>query len=291
MIYDLAVIGAGFWGATTARFASVLGCTVLLMDCEHLPGASRAASGYYNPKWYKGPWRARAQEGFAAFNGSTKIGAVLNGKANMDWVHFDREDLLKCRVRKWNERCTQIVPTANGFMLNHVEAKQVVIAAGVWTDQLLKASGYPALGLRGMGGAGLYFSIPTKIAQRMALTDETPLMLIPVNPYKSYVLRYQMQLSDNAGTAFRVCATQENPLGDQQKRLKMQEAAFNYLARKRVPWSVQPLYWEFGVRPILDEPTVKLIAPGLVAASGGARIGGMLSFWAAQESLKLLRIL
>lgn len=283
---DIIVLGGGFWGRAIAIFAERHGYTVRLVDREFTDGstsASAAASGLASLAWYKGEWRARAIQ---AYDTAQLLGMKFNacGSRVVDSLRAkpSREDLglmLFDPQQVFGLRRVDSFGAIDTVADAREQARWVVIAAGVQTDQILERSGLAPLGVEALWGSAVYFHRRSEDGYL-----GRPLT-IKVGPYNHYTMR-DWGMSFN-GPVVRLCATQYKDRSRRAEREQaMLEASALWIADNDLGRSV--VVAGDAARPILDEPTVKLVAPGVVAATGGGRVGGLLSFWAARETLRLL---
>lgn len=277
---DLIVVGAGYWGVATALMAERAGHSVLLVDGARAEAASPAASGYFADGWYSGEWkgrlqRARAQAescGVALYNSGARVHGMKDrtkSRYRQDWYTFSPAGFLALRPP---DAEAEVERVGSGFVQvtgERWQARGVVVAAGAWTDELLSASGLPTIGVKRLAGSGVI------------LAGEPPhkeVLLHEVTPYNQIAVREW-----NPGM-IRVCATQEKREGHSEEYIqKMLARVAPYLGER------QEVRRYHGWRPLVDKgPTVTAVADSLVVATGGGRIGGLMSFWAAEQALHLL---
>lgn len=287
---DLVVIGNGYWGTAIAMFAERKGLKVIQAG-ETRPfiakaSASAVASGYTSLAWYKGAWRRRA---IAAYDTAQLLGVKFNrcganvvhrmaGKADrqdFDLMLFEPAQFLG--LRQVDVRMAITVQDARSI------GTRVVVAAGHETDLVLVEAGLPALGVTGLRGSALFYLLDVN-DDRDCWGRPT---LVKTSPYAHFSIRDWGRAQ--AGPVVRVCATQyERPEQRAQKEALMAACVKPWMDARNAYAS--PVFEHEGIRPILPEPTVKLVAPDVVAATGGGRVGGLLSFWAARETLRLFGV-
>lgn len=282
---DLVVVGGGFWGTAIAVVASAGGARVSLVDDGAPGGASRAASGYYARGWYKGAWAERvlAAEELGARHGMHVdfIGADVAGVGNRpartrdDWAVFHPADVLALHEERLKADVRRVeqgrVHLGGGRVL---EGRLVVLAAGVQTDRLLAASGIQPIDVEALGGRGLLVGAPRDALAR-------PLM-VPVTPYFAYVARQWDASHVRIGETL-----EKTPSRAHEYARKLRAAVMPRLAGRLGACCVEEgELW--GLRPVLPEPTVREVAPGVLVATGGGRVGGMLAWWAAAEVARRL---
>lgn len=276
---DLLVVGAGFWGSAMARYAQRKGLSCVLADSREPGGASRNASGYFSPRWYKDRLAAeRAAETAEALGVSLTLSRAtlvpLAGSSKPrdvvpDLYTFSREDVLF--APDLEERVALLTPgdqcvTARLKDDRFVIARAVYVAGGVWADKLLRASGLEPLGVTTLAGSAAVFAQP----------HSGPPLWIQTNPYQHVAVR-------SWGLGMRVCATLErNAEATPSARAKLLATA-----RKHIDITGEPR-WEYGFRPVLKEgPTVRAVHPRVVVGNGGGRIGAVWAFAAAEQAFRL----
>lgn len=304
MVYDLVVIGGGYWGTAIAyeSFRQNFGYTLLLDDADPM-GGSRNASGIVDPKIYFGDERKRVMLPddwtkddillsliwLSQYGGAYPIkGSFLNMMAGARMIeprpestqclHISGQAFFRIHPRL-RETVTSIEPCrmhgrgAKGWrVFTHekgiYETKNVVIAAGYRTDDVLKLAGLPPLGVGKLFGRGLIFTGKPQYS--------TPLTIM-TRPYTKYTIRPwetdgQFRLGDTA---------EINPNANRALELTglgcILATDFKRIAEPQ------------GYRPVLPKFTVKKIAPDLVVATGGHRVALGLSGHVAKVALELLK--
>jgi glycine/D-amino acid oxidase-like deaminating enzyme len=285
-VADLVVVGAGFWGVATALVAEAAGAKVTLVASQEPTAASRAASGYFARSWFKDFWKDRADvsEELARRHGIgvTWTGADVATFANVkagnpelvfkpDWAVFDPAAFLARRPVDVPEGVAKVAPgrveTTSGRVL---DASAIVVAVGVGTEPLLARSNLPPLGVGAVGGRGLV----------LAGTPPKRTICAHVTPYHANTMRPW-------GAGLRIGETVEVKPDDAPLYIsKMLKSLDRF-----IPHPVRIIEERWGQRPTLKGgPRVSMLAPGIVVATGGGRVGGLLSFWAATEACRMLRI-
>jgi hypothetical protein len=170
MIYDSIVIGNGLFGSLITRGLRELGRNVLLVGDNKEDAGSPPAACLMNPAWFKKlgsdvsepavSWLAnRFNLHNLPFRETTQSGKV---KATRSWFIEPSEMLLKPDLDQHVELVTRRGPqlhailccTEMGTELWH-EARQVVVAAGVWSQRLV-----PWVDLGITGKAGVAWLLP-----------------------------------------------------------------------------------------------------------------------------------
>lgn len=286
MSFDLIVIGRGYWGVAAAHLARQAGARVLVVDSGEAEAASPNASGHVSFGWYSGAWRGRADRGAALadragvvlYHAGARIhypAGRLKPKARADWYTFQPDEFLRLAPIDTTAAARRVAPgrveLAVGGTDQVVEASRIIIAAGAWTDPLLRASGLPPLHISGLPGTGVIF-------ERHAALREV--WLHAVTPY------YQVALRDWGEGRVRLGETIEKRPGNREHYVSSMLRRAGYLVE-----GLHEVGRLSGVRPVRNMgPTVKTLAPGIVAMGGGGRIGAMLAFWAAEVAMKKLEL-
>lgn len=271
---ELIVVGGGYWGVATVLMARSKGIDAQLADVVHVNSGSRAASGYYSSAWYE-PGQINRAAMWAE-----KLGVKLNNTGawvykkkkqktwKSDWYTFNPGQFLGLVKPDIQSSVVAVGPGFVDVFGMRYQATNVVVAAGVWTDQILRNSALPELGVTGLRGTGIIFK-----------GNQASVELHEINPYRQVALR------EWGPGQFRVCATLEassskTPADYAKAMLKVVEG--------HVPLK-QEVERFSGYRPLVPAgPTVRLVANKVVASCGGGRTGGILAFWAAEQALHLL---
>jgi glycine/D-amino acid oxidase-like deaminating enzyme len=292
--YDVLIVGAGYWGVATALVAERRGASVVLVDSERKESGSQAASGHFAFGWYKGPWvhRVRAAYEQAELFGVLfrHTGAIVNtkrqreqgdfytGRERSDWYTFQPPNFLGLRKPDLASEVKAVGSDGPGkawaeFNGKRLHARCVVVAAGCWTDELLAASNLPTLGVTHLRGTGAIYAGRVPVEGKVFLHE--------LNPFKQFAIR------EWGNGKYRVGETSEAVLNRPPSEYV---ADMLRKVRGHLPnegW-VRPLQLISGRRPLLESgPSVLEVVPGVVAATGGGRIGAVLGFWAAGEALRL----
>jgi glycine/D-amino acid oxidase-like deaminating enzyme len=275
-MYDLVVVGGGFWGVATAMVAKARGLDVLHLGDSRPGEASRASLGFFCERWYKLLWRQRVER---ARELAEKLGVKflhypmkMSGSmpfVNGGWETFDPWQFLELSP-PMQASVVSVEPGVVHTEYRTYETRGIALATGVWTDTLLHASGMPLLGIKGVGGSCLVFD---------GETPESSLLCHHLNVFHQYVMRPWKPGQVIAG------ATVEKKPEKQAEYMDKMLAVVSPYATK-YGWKVREATW--GLRPVHEGPLVRSVAPGVTVLSGGGRIGAVLSFWAAEEALRTL---
>lgn len=146
MKYDLIVVGSGLVGGAATRLAVARGLRVLCIDRKEAGAASPCAAGVWRASWLAKHERAleEAQEAFAllalapstlSFQRREKPGETLE----LSFLHPDNLRVtpdLEADVISVERNAVMVSGPNRGEPLR-LEAKEVYVAAGVWTGSLL----------------------------------------------------------------------------------------------------------------------------------------------------------
>jgi glycine/D-amino acid oxidase-like deaminating enzyme len=300
-MYDLAVVGSGFWGTAVAYEAMQAGMRVLIVDARDQNGASRNAAGIVCRGWYRQEtvlgmtphdW---TQDDFDVGFAWLKKHADLRQTGEEFWsyrspIHKVRDDCYLIpspdAVLRLAERATFVLgkataiipesPATNWRVLVEVDgvpayetARQVVVAAGAWTDHLLQASGMQPIGVKSLRG---------RAAIVMPGADFTMPKTYMVRPYAHFTLRpWKGGLARLGDTVER---KPDRELNDTPLMATLQAMSPGSKIMRMLD----------GNRPVCDRFTVREAAPGFVVATGGHRVGLGVAGTVAQRALKLLGI-
>jgi len=296
-MFELAVIGGGFWGTAVAYEARSRGVETVLIDDAGPAGASRAAAGIICLDWYKqdtvkrmlpahwGPEAARyGLEWLGAAGGRlSRTGELFSGYHRPD-TRYRPDCYLLASPGDLLETVPKRVGTVSGLVRevaspsawritladgDTIPARRVVVAAGAATDRILALARLLPVEVRPLFGRA--------IIGRTALDCTTPRTHM-TRPYQHYTLR---QWGHPGFGRVR--------LGDTVERLPNSSQVAAMLT------SVAPVFGAIkveeelsGARPVCEKMVVRRVAPGCLAATGGHRVGLALAGWVAREAFRLL---
>ncbi len=239
---DVVVVGGGFWGTFICRSLRALGLSVVCLDALVEGAASRAAAGLvwasaFTPRceW----WGERHTAACASFFSDGWVEERLVSA----WSPEGRS-----RGRVWCGRVEleQAVPFAvRSLPIAEHPSRWIVLAAGVWCDSILEASGLPLTGVAASRGVGLVGpgSVDGVLSRAYRLPGDTRTRVVSMRPWGPGV-----RLGDTL------------PEREEEQLLEM---------ARWCPGSTQ--VW--GLRPRLPSLLVEPWGPGLVVATGGYRNG------------------
>lgn len=296
---DTVVIGGGFWGTACAAKLSSQGREVLLLDDLRPNGASRAAAGIVKPEWYKKDivskilpaWWSDTLTGIGfdwlRASGLVEVDEIfINqvGKSNRDprsrggcYLIPSSETIFNLHPRQ-RLKASTLRKVANGWRVSlegaePLTARNVVIAAGAFTDELLARSGLKPVGVAALKGRG--------IVARVGREFTAP-HTIMTRPYTHFTLRPW-------GSATNSC---EVRIGDTiektEERVKQNSEILFSLAGR---YTFQPSIINVlqGLRPVRNKIIADELEDGLIVATGGHRVGLCLAGGVAHHVAGLLK--
>lgn len=305
---DLAIIGGGFWGAACALLARERGIDHILLDDLAPWASSRNAAGMVHPDWFRGGTIAKLVP--ASWTG-VEIGHGLAWltKYGLEQVDETFRNNGKERIR----RDVLMMPDPHAFLdsanpmqanvthlkrdpkrkiwgiygdygastdLSVIDARRVILAAGVQTDNLLRNSGMQPLGVERLRGRGIIFT---------SRFLEDPHVRLPLTvqyaPYKQVTIRewpHRLHAHQTNGRVARIGDTVEPAGGKTGALAALREKLMGIVGE------VTEMEIQCGDRPVLPQFTVTKIAPALVVATGGHRVGLGVAPTAARRALEML---
>lgn len=239
---DVVVVGGGFWGTFICSSLRSLGLSVVCLDGFVEGAASRAAAGLvresaFSPRceW----WACRHREACQAHF----VDGWVEERVVSDWAPSAR---VKGKV--WCGRVE--LEEAFSFQVRSLPivefpSRWVVLAAGVWCDSVLGASGLPLTGVTASRGVGLLGpgSVEGVLSRAYRLPGDTRTRVLSMRPW---------------GSGVRV----GDSLPDREEEQLAEMGRFGGGASS---------VW--GLRPRLPSLLVERWQPGLLVATGGYRNG------------------
>lgn len=298
-MHDLIVIGGGFWGSATTILAQDRGMDVLLLDDEHPMGASRNAAGLCHPEWYKATAKTYMPDRWQQHDVHESIdwirhrwGGHLTNEITESYYKPGRisakhgmilVDDFTIMLREANPQpghITRVTRNRTGWTAHtsgnqeHQEhqAKAIVIAAGCWTDTILRTSGFDTVGVTPLVGRAL-------VVESRSLRTDAPITRY-ARPYTHYTIRPWQETAH-----WRVGDTVEGRNTDTLRPGAIGEL-WSFI-RDYMP-DAEHVRELQGWRPITrNGMIVEKIDDGLVVATGGHRVGLGLSYLAANDAIRL----
>lgn len=286
---DLLVIGGGFWGTAAAIIAKEDGASVIVLDSGDPKGASRNAAGIVCSHWYRQktirsmtPDEWDTKEVVAGISFLDRFGLRKTGEVFSSYSDPEKRERADCyllgtpadlldQVRRVKTVVSRLV-RREGFTSAETDvgtfnARFVLVAAGVKTDDLLTASGFPPTGVVPLRGRA--------IIAKTEITVSTPWTYMS-RPYTHWTLREfgagRVRLGDSVERI--------NSRGFVELRKQLGEMSPGAKVERILD----------GLRPVCDKFFVKRVTPRIVAATGGHRVGLGMSGYVAKRCLRLLGI-
>lgn len=270
------VVGGGYWGACIARALRQREIKVLLLDSRESGAASKAAAGlvrsipdYVRPNWW-GPEHEAACQTFWQGDDFVHYPEQLFHQQQPE-PEFKRN--VYCLKSQSEIACPEVLrqkvlsisTTKTGWTAETdqgpLAAAGVILAAGVWTDRILQASGLPVIHVASWPGRGAIHTIQAvskfknpNIEGRSAQVQSP-----------AQVLTWAYRLDGDTRTR-RVSAIPWR----QQDFYLTEGVAEPLLDRLALGPAKTQL---FGYRPRLRRWEVQQIAPRCIVATGGNRSG------------------
>jgi len=267
---DVIIIGAGLFGQAIGNELIRLGREVVFIDDER-PEAGSAPSGMLTkPGWYQSmgrkvyePALENLQINYSLQECQFDLGISKHGKVKVGGVYYvSPKDVL----RNPHEKATvQSVGTDGQVhtMGATLKAKLVIVAAGVWANQLV-----PVPKMQGKKGVSFFFKVPKDL--------ETTDIIRLWAPYKHLVLhrRSPTEVWTGDGTAI---------LPENWKDERVAECLARIYKHTGLPKDL-PVKAIMGIRPYVPKARpcyVEQISPNVWIATGGAKNGLIAAGWAA----------
>lgn len=287
---SLIIVGGGYWGTACALLAEERGIEYVLFDDNNPEGASRNAAGISQPHWYWGAtiqkmwpsdWTRQAfTEGWnwMLANGLSPQKEWVRSYNGSDWkeseVYSIDKHYMERPRRRFRAKVLRLYENSdNGgwtVWTSHgaFHSRMVILAAGMWTDELLSSDGLQPCGVTGLyGRALLVANITERVKQYMKFITR---------PYTSFTLQVWGE------NIWRFGDTIEKQPDPNQ---------IDFLKDTLAKWSgdgFEILGEMAGYRPCTGRFLVEQTRPNLVVATGGHRVGLGLSGLVAFQALKEL---
>lgn len=283
---DVVVVGAGLFGSIAAKALAGAGLTVVSVD-DSRPGAgSLPAACLMKPSWFSSMGKDKFEPSLELLDRiygvkdiSFKVGLL---RATVHWC--DPAQILGDEeVPVYREKVTALTRTSSGWAVSlegreaALEARSVVVAAGVWTSELVRSQALGGL----VGRAGVAFRW-----QDMQLEEQ---FITPWAPYRQTVgfnisstevwvgdgsaIKPENWNEERQNVSFARCAKaiDRTGFGDREQ------------GRVKALYGIRP--YIAGVKPCLLEE----VEPGLWALTGGAKNGTISAGWAASELVRRIK--
>jgi glycine/D-amino acid oxidase-like deaminating enzyme len=289
-MYDLAIVGTGFWGSAAIRIADTRGISAVSIDDMDPRGASRNAAGIVTRSWYKqhtvrsmtdGVFSmSEVDEGIDWFASNTGL-----QRTTEEFYSYQRPNIV-------NRADTYLLPGPDRVLVepgvvgkvtkiegpdpwrltlsggDTVVTRKVILALGYRTQELC-----PDIGVVPLHGRALVVNADT-YKSKFART-------YLASPYKHLTVRPWGDGEYRVGDT-----TERRPLTDLEA-----EATYKQLLEKAERITGDNLSATgtlHGIRPVLNKMYVGHVDSDLVCITGGHRVGLALAYPAAKRALSLL---
>lgn len=280
MKHDIAIIGAGLFGAVAAAALRRDGHNVLVIDAKKEGSGSRPAACLMKPSWF-------SSMGKDKFEPSLRLLDELYGVQDLSFkvlgpvgatVHWcDPAKILQPADLTDEVEAIQVV--GGGFMLvlksgDYVEVKKVIVAAGVWSSALAHVPGL-------VGRAGVSFRWFDMQLDQGFINPWAPYrQIVGFNISKTEVwvgdgsaIKPDNWTKEREDQSYARCASNIDRTGFGDRENGRVEA-------------------QYGVRPYVPDAKpcfLKEVLPGMWVNTGGAKNGTIAAGWSAsvlREALK-----
>lgn len=277
---DLIVIGGGLFGSMIARYFEHKGAEVIVLDSDEKLSASKCSLGVWRDSWVE-KIKVQSENSLEIWD---EVGIVPD---EVDFFDMDKEEEFKMKWVDFSKISMRPVPFKVHSVKNNrvkgyyfedgdqmeLKAKNVVIAAGVYTDFILNNSNYPTIGLDGYWGANFVVNMNIDVSRISTWA-----------PYKQNVLH---KIDDDHFT-FSDGVKIKNPTLD-DKRIKKVSPRIKTHLDEIVMANVDPekiVQVREGLRPFLPKGLMSFVNKhdkNLFSATGGAKNGTVLCGHVAKE--------
>ncbi len=270
-MYEVVVVGAGYWGTAITLTLRQAGHEVLCLDSGQPGGASRVAAGLV---------RQTTLEGLNAPWWTTRHSQACQNFVQEPWMQSAEEDLISVYAPSPRRRGGLWLADSAGFLslaqASHVQVKElrvepggwrllcagqaeivcqtVVLATGYGSDALLAASGLPEFNITPSPGCAWVSPASQRLDRPVTLAYRLP----GDTRTRTATVRNWTPGSHYAGS------TTEPRSQEQLEKLSDLLSLSGSLGEATLLR---------GIRPVLPQFLVEQIRPGLVVATGGGRNG------------------
>lgn len=302
---DIVVIGRGLFGGMINRYFRHRGISVLIIDSTEALAGSKCSAGIWNDGWVR-KIRKEAQT-------TVRIMEELEiAIRQIDFWDLDENDEKKTTfyqvspfqiIVEDDYIQDKVIGVENDkvFLLGGetIQArKAVIIAAGVWTDEILKTSGYRELGIDGVWGEAFYYA-GQKI-EKPKMWTWAPYRQAYAFNYKegrscddcsfASVCNHNTEKGAMGGVYFANSSTVKNPKEEGDVRIEKNETRLfqHSKAAGLNPKHITSMM--VGYRPFLrySGPMVNKHDSKLYSATGGKKQSTILSGYVAHELYQMI---
>lgn len=295
-VKDVIVVGSGFWGAAIARKLNKAGMDYTVIDDGHIDSGTRNSGAYTCMRWFSSgtiakqipdDWTKQRIEKWVNWLINNKylepVGQWVYNKSRDTWKRYDDCYLMK-DVSAFSNKTKHVVQDSVVRIKDGrdcvvylkqgtpIKAKYIVLAAGVWTDEILKNSRMNEIGVESLNGRALLIE-PTKLRNDVKWDKEV--ISVNVRPFKNY------DLLKNSKNWWYFGATTEKP--ESEKAYDEMLGAAQLLFGGSV--NIKKIL--LGRRPVYNGGVVK-VTDRIISATGGGRIGLALAGPAAEDVVNLI---
>lgn len=265
---NVIVVGAGLFGSITAKVLQNAGHSVILLDSRKKFRGSKPAACLMKPSWMSSVNYKEPMSLLDKLYGVETLKFDILGpvKADCYWVN-PRSILLDSDLTKIKE---EVIQVGDGFVITEEKTYTgiVIVAAGIWSEEILKKSGFASPEIRSLVGSCVLGEGVVK----------TPTIKI-IGPYKQAVW---FSRSDN-----------ETWFGDSTSILQKNYSEEHTDRTAQRALDIAKIYGKsvVGYRPYVkgtNDGVCEKLADKLYLSTGGAKNGTILS---ASNSLKLLSMI
>lgn len=289
-VNDLLIIGAGFWGAAVALKARAAGLNITILDSQEPGAASVNSDAIIDPAAYARTdrlppgWRERVPASIewacGAFGARPVPGIFWNqyqGRAprpTRDLVAVDLGFALP-KFRAWMRKITHLQWDGEAWCASGGHrSRRVALCAGAWVDDILVASGLPPVGVSRLFGRG--WVVEGEPRPEVGLERGSGRVLeVMTAPYVKVMVRGW------PGDRWQVGSTAERTPDAKHRERLLRVAGMVFEEGWTIVDEMQ------GWRPVTPQCVVREVAPGLVVATGGHRMGLGLAGLVGEEVLRL----
>lgn len=278
-IYDTIIVGGGKFGSVIARALQSKGQSILVFDDRRPMNGSAPSGGLMKPSWINMMDKKDINQGLELLNNlygvdDIKLNMFGSKLAQVTAHHIPVSKILRDqRLPVVEQKVTKVSPGEVKTELGEFSCKNVVVAGGIWTNDLLPDfAKIPGL----YGKRGMSFVFPGTIEA----------FIRPWSPYKQIVAHAHEEGSFWAGDGTALLPESWTA----EKQLKIQNRVCGAVKRELSEATLQ-----YGTRPFVDGVTNKQPCylkfhdkARIIVVAGGGKNGMIASAWAANRILEKL---
>lgn len=262
MKYDAVVVGAGLFGQVIAANLRRLGMQVVVVDDREPHAGSKPAACLMKPSWFSSlgrevyePSLQLLDELYGVRDITFKVGPT---STSVHWC--DPQKILSGPSSTGH--ALRVEPGLVRFRDCDIECTTAIVAAGVWTRDLVDVPGL-------VGRAGAAFLWPEQ-------SIEEP-FIRPWAPYRQLVA---FNRGDGLWVGDGTAIKPEN--WSEEREMLSRSRCWTAIGKGR---QSHPHHTLYGIRPYVPKakPCHLVMEPGLVVATGGAKNGTLAAGWCAHK--------